>query len=115
MTKSLPPNIKKVRDSFPDADRLSKRDLAVLISDRYGVSINTAQKEVDHVLEAMSDSLVAGKGLEFRGFASFSLRKTKAVPARNPRTMEPVEIPPRWKIVFRSSTFIRKMLQLSLA
>lgn len=115
MTKPLPPNIKLVRDLFEeDKVSLSKQDLATLISKQNGITFAQASRELDHVLGGMSDALVAGHGLELRGFASFTLRKTRAIPARNPRTMEPAMIPARWKVMYRCSTLLRKMLQHSL-
>ena len=115
MTKTLPPNVRKVQEMFPDKRTLTKADLAALISSETGESTRKAQAHVDRVLAAMSDALVAGKGLEFRGFGSFVLRKTSARPGRDPLTMVPHEIPARWKAIFRNSIFIQKMLQLSLS
>ena len=58
---------------------------------------------VDAFLDAVKDALVGGNNIEIRGFGTFKLRHRKARPARNPRTGEAVEVPPRVVPVFKPS------------
>ncbi len=58
---------------------------------------------VDAFLEAVKDTLAPGDHIEIRGFSTFKVRHGKARTARNPRTGEPVEVPPRVAPVFTPS------------
>ena len=50
---------------------------------------------VNTVFDAVTTALVRGDRVEVRGFGSFSVRHRDGRRGRNPRTGEPVDIPPR--------------------
>ncbi len=62
---------------------------------------------VDAFLDAVQDTLARGDHIEIRGFGTFKVRHRKARTARNPRTGEPVEVPPRVAPVFKPSSHFR--------
>ena len=65
---------------------------------------------VDAFLDAVKDTLARGDNIEIRGFGTFKVRQRKARTARNPRTGEPVAVPPRVAPVFKpSSHFSRRV------
>jgi nucleoid DNA-binding protein len=59
----------------------------------------------------MRKSLQDGSKVVVQGFGSFHVVMRKSKPARNPRTGEPVQIPPRRRVKFKMS----KELASSLA
>ena len=62
---------------------------------------------VDAFLGAVKNALARGDHIEIRGFGTFKVRHRKARKARNPRTGEPVEVPPRAVPVFKPSMHLR--------
>ena len=62
---------------------------------------------VDAFLNAVNDALARGDHIELRGFGTFKVRRRKARAARNPRTGEPVQVPPRTVPVFKPSRHLR--------
>lgn len=50
---------------------------------------------VRNVIEQMVSALADGQRIEVRGFGSFSLHHRAARVGRNPKTGEPVELPPK--------------------
>ena len=59
---------------------------------------------VDAFLDAVKDTLARGDHIEIRGFGTFKVRHRKVRTARNPRTGEPVEVPPRVAPVLKPSS-----------
>jgi nucleoid DNA-binding protein len=55
------------------------------------------------VKEALRD----GRHIEIRGFGTFKVKQRKARTARNPRTGDPVQLPPRKVAVFKVSKELR--------
>lgn len=58
-------------------------------------------------LDAVQETMARGDNIEIRGFGTFKLRHRKARTARNPRTGEPVAVPPRVASVFKPSSHFR--------
>ena len=62
---------------------------------------------VDAFLDAVKETLARADHIEIRGFGTFKVRHRKARTARNPKTGEPVEVPPRVAPVFKPSSHFR--------
>ena len=62
---------------------------------------------VDAFLDAVTDALERGEGIEIRGFGTFKVRRRERRIARNPGTGEPVEVPARAAPVFQPSSLLR--------
>ncbi len=60
-----------------------------------------AKAAVDKLFEAMRRALRDGDKVVVQGFGSFHVVMRKSKPARNPRTGEPVQIPPRRRVKFK--------------
>ena len=115
MSKPLPPNIQKIKDGHAGCTTLTKLDLAAIVADRTGMTKDVAYTAVNTVLEALADSFLAGKGMQFRGFGSFVVKLTAATVGRNPhRPEESVDIPERWVIKFKPSKIVKALLQKSM-
>ncbi|MDE0074291.1 MAG: integration host factor subunit beta [Gammaproteobacteria bacterium] len=69
---------------------------------------------VDAFLDAVKDTLARGDHIEIRGFGTFKVRHRKARTARNPRTGEPVGVPPRVAPVFKPSSHFRSLVDRGL-
>ena len=88
---------------------MTKADLVERVADALGprVTKRDCGLVVDAFLDALKDTLASGDHIEIRGFGTFKVRHRKARTARNPRTGEPVEVPPRVAPVFTPSRKLR--------
>jgi integration host factor subunit beta len=74
------------------------------------ISKKDCARVVDSFLDAIKEALQEQKNIEVRGFGTFKVRERKSRLARNPRTGDPVEVPPRAVPVFKPSKELRAMV-----
>lgn len=79
---------------------MNKADLAAVVSNVVGTQME-AKAAVTQLFEAMRKALRDGDKVVVQGFGSFHVVMRKSKPARNPRTGEPVMIPPRRRVKFK--------------
>ena len=90
---------------------ITKKDLALLVSQSTGCKKNLAAKMVDSLFVAMRDSLIQGSRIEIRGFGVFQVKDTRPKPAaRNPRTGEIIYVPARRKTHFKPGRLLKEAL-----
>ena len=94
---------------------MTKADLVEQAADAVGrrVTKRDCGLVVDAFLDAVKDALARGDGIEIRGFGTFKVRHRKARTARNPKTGEAVEVPPRDVPVFQPSRLLRHRVDRS--
>ena len=63
---------------------------------------------VKTMIEQMSQALADGERIEIRGFGSFSLHYRPSRVGRNPKTGEPVELPPKCVPHFKPGKELRE-------
>lgn len=76
--------INKIAESFP------------------GLHHSVIQSSIETVFECISDSLGRGERVELRGFGAFIVKERGSRRARNPRTGEPVDVSPKYALLFKS-------------
>ena len=90
---------------------ITKKDLALLVSQSTACKKNLAAKMVDSLFVAMRDSLIEGNRIEIRGFGVFQVKDTRPKPAaRNPRTGEIIYVPARRKTHFKPGRLLKEAL-----
>ena len=90
---------------------ITKKDLALLVSQSTGCKKNLAAKMVDSLFVAMRDSLIQCNRIEIRGFGVFQVKDTRPKPAaRNPRTGEIIYVPARRKTHFKPGRLLKEAL-----
>ena len=90
---------------------ITKKDLALLVSQNTACKKNLAAKMVDSLFVAMRDSLIEGNRIEIRGFGVFQVKDTRPKPAaRNPRTGEIIYVPARRKTHFKPGRLLKEAL-----
>ena len=90
---------------------MTKKDIALKISDRLGIKKQLAYEIVNTLFNAMRKNLIVGDRIEIRGFGVLGIKPTKPKPAaRNPRTGEIVYVPARRKSYFKAGVLIKKVL-----
>ncbi len=90
---------------------ITKKELALLVSERAECKKNVASEMVDSLFNAMRDSLIEGNRIEIRGFGVFQVKDTRPKPAaRNPRTGEIIYVPARRKTHFKPGRLLKEAL-----
>jgi integration host factor subunit beta len=79
-----------------------KKELAVLLSQKKGISKKEAEIAIKTVFESIVDSLSKGEKVELRGFGSFRIKDRKPRKSRNPKTGETVDVPAKKVPFFRA-------------
>jgi len=89
----------------------TKKDLIDRISEETGQKRTAVKRTVQcfikHVIVALSD----GERLEFRDFGVFETRQRAPRMAQNPKTLEPVPVPAKKTVKFKSGRLLRKALE----
>ena len=90
---------------------ITKKELALLVSEHASCKKNVAAKMVDSLFSAMRDSLIEGNRIEIRGFGVFQVKDPRPKPAaRNPRTGEIIYVPARRKTHFKPGRLLKEAL-----
>jgi integration host factor subunit beta len=79
-----------------------------------GLSKKQTEVVVETIFESIKDSLAKGGKVEIRGFGNFRLRSRKARKARNPKTGESVDVPPKKVAYFKVGKELREMVNRGL-
>jgi len=75
-----------------------------------GLTKKQTEIVIETVFESIKDALIKGEKVEIRGFGNFKLRSRKARKARNPKTGESVEVPPKKVPYFKVGKELREMI-----
>ena len=86
-----------------DTPALTKAQLAKLLFEQIGLNKREAKDFIDAFFDLIGSQLVDGQDAKISGFGNFEVRTKSARPGRNPRTGEPVTIPTRRVITFKTS------------
>jgi len=76
----------------------------------------TKQKRVvvKRIVQSFLDSIIAELGkdnrLEFRDFGVFEVKQRRARTAQNPKTLEPVQVPPKRTVKFKVGRLMKQTL-----
>ena len=89
---------------------LTRRELAVTVTESLGVSQRSAAEIVDTVFSSLKDTLVSGESVKLVQFGSLLVRDKAPRRGRNPRTGEAMTITKRKMVSFRPSKRMRTLL-----
>ncbi len=90
---------------------ITKKELALLVSESTGFKKNLTAEMVDSLFVAMRNNLIEGERIEIRGFGVFQVKDTRPKPAaRNPRTGEVIYVPARRKSHFKPGRLLKEAL-----
>ena len=87
-----------------------KADLINKIAREMNISKQEAELGVNLFFDTIKDALTRGEEIELRGFGSFRFRDRGARAGRNPRTGEPVEVPPKKVLYFKPSKLLKNLI-----
>lgn len=93
---------------------MTKSEIITLLAERFPqLVMKDAELSVKAIMDAMSDSLAAGKRIEIRGFGSFSLSFRPPRSGRNPKTGSKVQVPEKYMPHFKAGKELRERVDLS--
>src|SRR5205809_5772528 len=80
---------------------VTKKEIVKQISERIGLTQLKTKEIVQLTFDAIVDTLIEDTRIELRNFGVFQVKKRKARKARNPRTGEKVDVPPKNVVTFK--------------
>jgi len=95
-------------------DKITKKTIVEKVSIRTGLTQVDTKIVLASLLDAMSESLISGMGIELRGFGRFKIKERKPRTARNPRTSEPIDVKAGFKPVFEASQKLKARVNAAL-
>lgn len=87
-----------------------KADLINKIAKEMSISKQEAETGVNLFFQTIKEAIMNGEEIELRGFGSFRFRQRGARSGRNPRTGEPVQVPPKKVLYFKPSKLLKNMI-----
>jgi integration host factor subunit beta len=92
-----------------EGNGVTKKQIVKDLSQRFGVDQAVTRKIVQGVLDAVVSSLAEQGRIELRNFGVFEIRRRASRVARNPRTNEPIRLPPRKVVVFQPGKRLQEL------
>jgi integration host factor subunit beta len=80
---------------------VTKKEIVKQIADRIGETQLKTKDIVQQTFDAIVETLIEQGRIELRNFGVFEVKQRKARKARNPRTGEKVEVPPKCVVTFK--------------
>ncbi len=89
---------------------ITKKELIDQIADATGEKRVVVKKIVQSFLDSIVVELGKGNRLEFRDFGVFEIKQRRARMAQNPKTLKPVEVPPKRTVKFKVGRLMKATL-----
>lgn len=89
---------------------VTKKELIDNIADATGQKRVIVKRIVQSFLDSIIIELGKGNRLEFRDFGVFEVKQRRARMAQNPKTLEPVEVPPKRTVKFKVGRLMKQTL-----
>jgi len=80
---------------------VTKKEIVKQISDRIGLTQLKTKEIVQLTFDAIVETLLEAGRIELRNFGVFEVKQRKARKARNPRTGDRVDVPPKFVVTFK--------------
>jgi integration host factor subunit beta len=80
---------------------VTKKEIVKQIADRIDETQLKTKEIVQLTFKAIVDTLINDRRIELRNFGVFEVKLRKARKARNPRTDDPVDVPPKFVVTFK--------------
>ena len=86
---------------------INKNDLIALVSSRSGKTKKDTAAIINATLDVITDELIEENKVQFIGFGTLEVRRTKARKGINPQTGEHIDIPERKIAAFRTGAILK--------
>lgn len=89
---------------------MNKSDLIQIVAQKQNIPFNKAKEVVEHVFDRISETIVRGGRIEFRGLGVFTVREYTSYTGRDPRTGQPVQVDPKRLPYFKVSKELKRKI-----
>lgn len=89
---------------------MNKKDLIAKTAVESGMDRKNAELAISTALDVIAKALEEGEKVQLLGFGTFEVRERPARMGRNPRTLEPAEIPASRTVAFRSGKALKEVV-----
>jgi len=89
---------------------ITKKELIDKIADATDQKRVVVKRIVQSFLDSIIVELGQGNRLEFRDFGVFEVKQRRARKAQNPKTLEPVQVPPKRTVKFKVGRLMKQTL-----
>jgi integration host factor subunit beta len=89
---------------------ITKKELIDQISQATGVKRVAVKRIVQSFLDSIIVELGKSNRLEFRDFGVFEVKHRRARMAQNPKTLDPVKVPPKRTVKFKVGRLMKQVL-----
>ncbi len=86
---------------------MTKADLVQKISKEAKITQAAANRALQSVVKSIHSTLKSGGKVSISGLGTFSVKQRAARTARNPRTGETIQVPPRKAVRFKASSAMK--------
>lgn len=80
---------------------MTRAELIDQLAVKMNISGSVAEAAILEIFGGMSDALVAGDGIELRGFGSFQIREYEGRSGRNPKSGDEIKVAPKKRPFFK--------------
>jgi integration host factor subunit beta len=80
---------------------VTKKEIVKQIADKLGLTQLKTKEIVQQTFDAIVETLLEERRIELRNFGVFEVKQRKARKARNPRTGQRVDVPPKNVVTFK--------------
>ena len=89
---------------------MTRSDLARVVGVKLELSHGYAEEAVAAFFDTLTHGLTRGDRVELRGFGSFVVKNYDGYMGRNPRTSEPLSVPPKRLPKFRAGKDLKAVI-----
>lgn len=89
---------------------ITKKELIDQISQATDIKRVVVKRIVQSFLDSIVVELGKGNRLEFRDFGVFEVKQRRARMAQNPKTLDPVKVPPKRTVKFKVGRMMKQVL-----
>lgn len=90
---------------------MTKKEIVKEIADQIGLTQLKTKEIVQKTFDAIVDTLVETGRIELRNFGVFEVKQRAARKARNPRTGERVDVPPKNVVTFKPGKRMEELVR----
>jgi DNA-binding protein HU-beta len=90
---------------------MNKTEFIQAVSEKAGLSKADSKKAVDAFICTVTEELKAGNKIALLGFGSFSVAEKAARKGINPKTKEPIDIPARKSVKFKTGSELNEIIR----
>src|SRR4051794_10123241 len=90
---------------------VTKKEIVKQIADRLGLTQLKTKEIVQRTFDAIVDTLLEDGRIELRNFGVFEVKQRKARKARNPRTGDKVDVPPKNVVTFKPGKIMEEKVR----